>query len=139
MFGGNLKKPLAGAADKPVWARVGASQHGLFTRSGYFCNVIWAQKLTIFGSGVGKLFYNNFSFSPQHYTLTPKPLFPYPTQLYKNFHIQTIGDTNTISCCYSLQRQQHLQYRQYSNIFFEKYSIFKSFLTEYSNKKCFTE
>jgi hypothetical protein len=31
-----VKPQLAGAADQPVWARAGASEHGLFARLGYF-------------------------------------------------------------------------------------------------------
>jgi hypothetical protein len=32
----NKATTLAGAADQPVWARPGASEHVLFARSGYF-------------------------------------------------------------------------------------------------------
>jgi hypothetical protein len=35
-----VKPQLAGAADQPVWARAGASEHGLFARSGCFSNII---------------------------------------------------------------------------------------------------
>jgi hypothetical protein len=43
-----VKPKVAAAADQPVWARAGASEHGRFARSGYFWNVIQFCDVSIF-------------------------------------------------------------------------------------------